>query len=88
MADAQTIEQFINNNSSLINSPEYTTRKYITIDTKYRPDKIFERDDYMKWDMILNNIDTPHKLVPGVEVASISRVWLTTELNALKTFHI
>lgn len=60
----------------------------INLKTRFRPDKLFLRDEFMKWDMIYNSIDTPHRLANGTAVAVTSRTQLCTELNELTDFHI
>lgn len=88
MLENKTIERFLSSNSDM--STDFVTASVSTADrkTKYRPDKLFPRDGYMKWDMIFNGIDCPHRMSNGAVVATIDRTWLATELNELKDFKI
>lgn len=56
--------------------------------TQYRPDKVFPRDDYMKWDLVYNNIDTPYRLANRAIVAVTDRSWLKMELAEQKDFKL
>ena len=88
MAEIRSIERFLSNNSGL--DTQFSTQDVVVADmkTKYRPDKIFPRDDYMKWDMAFNGIDTPHRMADGAVFGVVDRTWLATELNELKDFKI
>lgn len=88
MSEMHTIEKFLESNSSITSSYDAANLSVATLKTQFRPDKIFPRDDYMKWDMIFNNIDTPHRLARGAVVSSVDRTWLKTELNDLEEFKI
>lgn len=88
MADSKTIERFLDNNSGM--NPQCVMGYVVVADlkTRYRPDKLFPRDQYLKWDMIYNGIDTPHRLARGAAVAPVDRTWIATELNEQKDFKI
>lgn len=88
MDDSKTIERFLSTNSSV--NPQCVMGQAVraTLRTQYRPDKLFLRDGYLKWDMIFNGIDTPHRLAAMSTVAGVDRTWIATELNELKDFKI
>lgn len=86
--DSQTISLFLSSNSSMPTQPVVSDIAMADLKTKYRPDKLFPRDQYMKWDMIYNGIDTPHRLARDAAVAPVDRMWLATELNEQKDFKI
>lgn len=88
MADSRTIEKFLSTNSSLRTVPERATLRNADLNTRYRPDKLFPRDDYMKWDLIFNNIDTPYRLANRAIVAVTDRRWLKMELAEQTDFKI
>ena len=88
MLNGRDIELFLSKNSSVSNAApgQFATRA--DLKTKYRPDKIFYRDEYMKWDMIFNGIDTPHRMANRATMAQVDRTWIATELNDHKDFEI
>ena len=88
MLENKDIERFLANNSNVHN--DFITTSVTTADlkTKYRPDKLFPRDNYMKWDMIFNGIDSPYRMSRGAVVGTVDRTWLATELNDHKDFKI
>jgi hypothetical protein len=88
MLEQKTIERFLANNSSV--NPQSVMGNVVqaNLKTRYRPDKLFIRDGYMKWDMIFNGIDTPHRMPNRATMAQVDRTWLATELNELKDFKI
>ena len=88
MLEQKTIERFLANNSSV--NPQSVMGNVVQADlkTRYRPDKLFIRDQYMKWDMIFNGIDTPHRMANHATMAQVDRTWIATELNDLKDFKI
>lgn len=88
MLEEKTIERFLANNSSV--NPQSVMGNVVQADlkTRYRPDKLFIRDQYMKWDMIFNGIDTPHRMANYATMAQLDRTWIATELNDLKDFKI
>ena len=88
MLEQKTIERFLANNSSV--NPQSVMGNVVqaNLKTRYRPDKLFIRDGYMKWDMIFNGIDTPHRMPDRATMAQVDRTWLATELNELKDFKI
>lgn len=88
MIESNTIERFLDNNSSIRTQPTVDSFVVADLKTRYRPDKLFPRDQYFKWDMIFNGIDTPHRLANGAEVVSVDRTWLATELNDFEDFEI
>ena len=88
MIESHTIERFLENNSDIRTQPTVDAFVVADLRTRYRPDKLFPRDPYMKWDMIFNGIDTPHRLAKGAEVVSVDRTWLATELKDFKDFEI
>lgn len=88
MLNGRDIELFLSKNSSVSNAAPGKFATRADLKTKYRPDKIFYRDEYMKWDMIFNGIDTPYRMASGSTHMSIDRTWLKTELNELDDFKI
>ena len=88
MDDYRSIERFLNCNSTMTPRGQMSSISSVTQKTKYRPDKVFNRDALMKWNMILNGIDTPHRLAPNAVFAKINETWLTTEIMELKDFKI
>ena len=88
MLEQKTIERFLANNSSV--NPQSVMGNVVqaNLKTRYRPDKLFIRDGYMKWDMIFNGIDTPYRMPNRATMAQVDRTWLATELNELKDFKI
>lgn len=88
MTDTKSIETFLSCNSTM--SPRATMSKtsVVSLKSKYRPDKIFFRGPLMKWNMILNGIDTPHRMAPKCVFANIDETWLTTEMAELTDFKI
>lgn len=88
MADNNTIARFLSSNSSMPSSIGYSSVSGVDSKSKYRPDKIFIRDDCMKWDLIYNDIDTPYRLVPGTMVYITDRASLKAELKDLMDFKI
>jgi len=88
MLEQKTIERFLANNSSV--NPQSVMGNVVqaNLKTRYRPDELFIRDGYMKWDMIFNGIDTPHRMPNRATMAQVDRTWLATELNELKDFKI
>lgn len=87
MADS-TIETFLKSNSSL--SPQAVANGVVrtTMKSKYRPDKIFDRNELMKWNMIYNGIDTPHRMSNRAVFVKVDPTWLVTELDGLEEFKI
>lgn len=88
MADFRSIERFLSANSDMPANPVTERAVQVSPRDKYRPDRIFNRDAWFKWDMILNGIDTPYRLAAGAVVSRIDRTWLLTELEGLKDFEI
>lgn len=88
MDDGKSIERFLNTNSSIHTSPVALGTNRATLKTKYRPDKIYNRDPYMKWDMVFNGIDTPHRMANNSVHILVDRTWLKTELNEIDDFKI
>lgn len=88
MLELKSIERFLANNSSV--NPQCVMGEVVqaNVKTKYRPDKLFPRDGFMKWDMIFNGIDTPHRMANRATMARLDRTWIATELNELKEFEI
>lgn len=88
MAEEKTIERFLTSNSTMPSSMPTNRLVVPTLKTQYRPDKLFGRDEFMKWDVIYNNIDTPHRMPRGKVLAIMDRTELRTQLNDLKDFKI
>lgn len=88
MLETKSIERFLDNNSSVNPQPVMSTVTQATLRTRYRPDKLFPRDQYMKWDLIFNGIDTPHRMANCATMAQVDRTWIATELNDIKDFSI
>lgn len=88
MLDGQTIQRFLATNSSIKPQAVIASTEQATLQTKYRPDKLCPRDQYLKWDLIFSGVDTPHKLARGGLVGIIDRAWLATELNDINDFEI
>ena len=86
MAKNNTIELFLSSNASMPAKPVMEGLLQVTQRTQYRPDKLFPRDGTMKWNMIYNNIDTPHKLSNSRVLRLVDPTWLATELNELEDF--
>lgn len=88
MLELKSIERFLSSNSSV--NPQSIMDEVVqaNLKTKYRPDKLFPRDGFMKWDMIFNGIDTPHRMANRATMAVVNRVWISTEMNDLKDFKI
>ena len=88
MLETHSISRFLESNSSINPKPVLDTVEQATLKTKYRPDKMCPRDQYVKWDLIFSGIDTPHRLARGGMVGVLNRTWIATELNELKDFKI
>ena len=88
MLEFKSIEKFLANNSSM--NPQSVMGKVVQADmqSRYRPDKLFLRDAYMKWDMVYNGIDSPHRMANNATFARLDRNWIATEVNDLKDFKI
>ncbi len=87
MAD-NTIDTFLNNNSGI--SPQAVSNGIVQVTpkSKYRPDKVFDRNEFMKWNMIYNGIDSPHRMSPRAVLVKVDPTWLVTELDGLEEFEI
>lgn len=88
MDDSKSIERVLSSNSSMPSSVGYVKLVGVDLKSQYRPDKVFSRDEFMKWDMIYNNVDTPHRLVRGSIMSIVDRTALRTEINELVDFKI
>lgn len=88
MTELKSIERFLDNNSSVNPQSVMGSVNIVTLKSKNRPDKVFPRDQFMKWDMIFNGVDTPHRLANRAAVAVVDRTWIATELNEVKDFKI
>lgn len=88
MNDGRDIERLITQNSNLDTAIPTSRVTYVSTRYPYRPDKVFERDDLMKWDMVLNGIDTPYRLAPNAPVHHADRITLKTALKGLKDFKV
>ena len=88
MADDITIQRFLDNNSGMTSRPIRNRVVQATARTKYRPDRIFERNETMKWNMIYNGIDTPHRMAERSVFINVDPTWLKTELDGLDDFEI
>jgi len=88
MDEIRSIERFLESNSSVNPRPAAGTVVQADLKTKYRPDKLFVRDGLMKWNMIFNGIDTPHRMANRSMQVRIDPTWLKTELAEIKDFKI
>lgn len=88
MNDGRDIERLLTQNSALRKDLPTTGVSIVPKRYPYRPDRVFARGDMMKWEVILNGIDTPYRLPPGAPVVGIDQVLLKTELKELEDFHV
>lgn len=88
MDELKSIERFLANNSSVNPQPMGGSVVVADLKTRYRPDKLYNRDELMKWNMIYNGIDTPHRMANRSVHVRIDPTWLRTELNDIKDFKI
>lgn len=88
MPNSTTIAKFLESNPSMSTDGQYVMPVAADLRSQYRPDKIFARDEFMKWDMIYNNIDTPYRMTSGAVFYPLDRTWIATEVNDLKDFKL
>lgn len=88
MNDGRDIERLLTQNSDLDTAIPSSSVSTVSPKFPYRPDRVFERDDLMKWDMVLNGIDTPYRLSPNAPVRHADRITLKTALKGLKDFKV
>ena len=86
MNDGRDLERLLTQNSDM-DTPSSAV-SLVPPRYPYRPDRVFARDDMMKWDMVLNGIDTPYRLAPNTPVRHADRISLKTAIKNLKDFKV
>ena len=88
MNDGRDLERLLAQNSDMDTNIPSSAVSLVPPRYPYRPDRVFARDDLMKWDMVLNGIDTPYRLAPNAPVRHADRISLKTALKGLKDFKV
>ena len=88
MNDGRDIERLLTQNSDMDTAIPSSAVSLVPPRYPYRPDRVFARDDLMKWDMVLNGIDTPYRLAPNTPVRHADRISLKSALKDLKDFKV
>lgn len=88
MNDGRDLERLLTQNSDMDTGIPSSSVSLVPPRYPYRPDRVFARDDLMKWDMVLNGIDTPYRLAPNTPVRNSDRISLKTALKGLKDFKV
>lgn len=88
MNDGRDIERLLTQNSDIDTNIPSSAVSLVPPRYPYRPDRVFARDDLMKWDMVLNGIDTPYRLAPNTPVRHADRISLKTAIKNLKDFKV
>lgn len=88
MNDGRDIERLLAQNSDIDTNIPSSSVSLVPPRYPYRPDRVFARDDMMKWDMVLNGIDTPYRLAPNTPVRHADRISLKTAIKNLKDFKV
>ena len=88
MNDGRDIERLLTQNSDLDTAIPSSAVSLVPPRYPYRPDRVFARDDLMKWDMVLNGIDPPYRLAPNTPVRHADRISLKSALKDLKDFKV
>lgn len=88
MNDGRDIERLLSQNSDVNTDLPYSGVATVSPKFPYRPDRVFDRDDLMKWNMVLNAIDTPYRLAPGAAIRNFDRISLKSAIKELADFSI
>lgn len=88
MNDGRDLERLLTQNSDMDTNIPSSAVSLVPPRYPYRPDRVFARDDMMKWDMVLNGIDTPYRLAPNTPVRHADRISLKTAIKNLKDFKV
>lgn len=88
MNDGRDLARLLSQNSDIDTNIPSSAVSLVPPRYPYRPDRVFARDDLMKWDMVLNGIDTPYRLAPNTPVRHADRISLKTAIKNLKDFKV